>query len=165
MRPLLLVLGLIAVVTPDLAHAQRFHSSGSIVINDFNVATPYPSSIVVPAGLGNGGVVTDLTVTLLNVRHSCYRDLDILLVPPPGPGRKPILLMSDAGDCTGVAQTATFWFNDRAANPMPDRAPLFDNVLYSPTDYASNPDVFPNVSMPNGVTNVLSMSGDPAGEW
>src|SRR6266508_917026 len=67
-----------------------FTNPTTITIPDSGPASPYPSDIVVPAGLGT---VTKVTVTINSLTHTFPDDLDFLLVGPAGQNA---IIMSDA---------------------------------------------------------------------
>ena len=76
----------------------------AITIPDGN-ASPYPSTIAVPAGLGS---ISNLKVVLQGLSHTFPSDIDVLLVGPTG---QTVVLLSDAGGSTGVSNV-TLTFDD-----------------------------------------------------
>src|SRR5215211_7615850 len=137
---------------------------------------PYPSSNVVS---GVTGLVTSVSVTLVNLTHPAPDDIDVLLV---GPGGQTVLLMSDAGGSNAVSGV-TVTFTDTSSASLPDTGRLISGT-YRPSNYGSG-DVFPgapagpyganfsgfNGTTPNGVWRLFvvrdsgTASGSIAGGW
>jgi subtilisin-like proprotein convertase family protein len=85
--------------------AQQFSSyrGGFIQINSFGNANPYPSTIDVSGLTGN---ITNITVSLNNMRHSFPRDLDVVLF---GPAANSVLFTNRLGGAPGISNvTYTF---------------------------------------------------------
>jgi subtilisin family serine protease len=80
----------------------------AIAIPDGN-ASPYPSTIMVPAGVGS---ISNLKVVLQGLSHTFPSDIDVLLVGPTG---QTVVLLSDAGGSTGVSNV-TLTFDDGGAS-------------------------------------------------
>jgi subtilisin family serine protease len=100
-------------------------------------ASPYPSSVVVPPGLGT---VTNVRVALNGFRHTWPSDVDILLVGPDG---QTCVLMSDVGSSFDVANlTLTF---DDTATALPIYTGLVSGT-YRPT----NSDAYDSFPAPAG---------------
>jgi RTX calcium-binding nonapeptide repeat (4 copies) len=111
------------------AAAVPFTSSTPIAIPDSGPASPYPSPLTVS---GLQGRIAKVTATLHDVSHSCYPDLDVLLVNPAG---RSVRLMSDAATCDGVNHVATLTFDDAApAGLSCDFATPVGSGSYKPTD-------------------------------
>src|SRR3989454_1101750 len=83
----------------------------AITIPHQGAGTPYPSAINVT---GMGGTISNVTVTLRNLRHTWTRDIDVLLVGPTG---QTVIVMSDAG--SGGANSVTLTLSDAAAAALP----------------------------------------------
>ena len=90
-------------------------SALTIVVNNGSnggTASPYPSKIFVPSGLGT---ITDLNVALKNVTFSSASDLDLLLV---GPGGQKFVLVSDAGGNGVAISNVSVTFDDSSATAL-----------------------------------------------
>src|SRR4030095_9605984 len=99
-------------------------------------ALPYPSVINV---FGLQGVVSKVTVSLVELSHTFPADLDIMLAGPAG---QRVMLMSDAGGGNAV-NGVTLKFDDDAAITLPQSGQIF-NGSYRPTAYeAGGPSVAP----------------------
>lgn len=143
------------------AHAANFANTDPITINDFDAATPYPSTIAV-SGVTND--VTDVNVTITGWSHTWPSDVDVLLV---GPGGQKVMLMSDAGLNTPV-DGVNVTFDDQATLPMSD-APIVSGS-YRPTNHTDNicpDDLFPAPAPAGPYGTVLSaFNGQNAnGTW
>jgi subtilisin-like proprotein convertase family protein len=90
------------------------NSDGPIVVSDYisgpAAASPYPSTINVS---GVSGVVTNVTVTLHTITHTCFSDMDIVLVAPNGAST---VLSAQDGPCDSIDGDLTF--NDAAAQDI-----------------------------------------------
>lgn len=153
-------------------YAATHTNSAPITINDVSTATPYASTIVVS---GEGGLVTDVNVTLTNVSHPFTDDVDILLEAPP-PGGAKTILMSDAGDGVGVSGI-NLTFDDAAPLPIADESAPATGT-YKPTNYGlsaapacstePDPDVFPMPAPAGPYSASLSTFNGPTspnGTW
>ena len=148
--------------TDGTASASASSSNpASITIPSAGPATPYPSAIVVPGGLGT---VQAIAVRLHSVSHQWPDDVDILLVGPSGEN---VLLMSDAGGffpgMTGVDLTFR-----QGAPPLFATLPPTSGV-YSPTnvDIPGTDAALPSPAPPGpyGATLAAFNGTDPAGTW
>lgn len=130
----------------------------SIVVPLAGIGTPYPSAITVS---GVTGTVTKVTVTLPDVSHTSPDDLDLLLVGPLG---QKVILMSDAGGGTDLAN-ATLTFDDAAPFALPD-GPGIASGTYKPTGYESG-EVFtpPAPGAPYGTALSAFNGANPNGTW
>jgi subtilisin-like proprotein convertase family protein len=146
---------LLAITVNDFL---TYSNSSAITINDRAAATPYPSSIIVPA---TTGTVTKVTVSLIGFNHSYPGDVDILLVGPSG---KKLLLMSDAGGATDVVN-ANIVFTDTASSSLPNS--LISSGTYKPTNYDTNSDTFPSPAPASPYVATLSTFNtiNPTGTW
>lgn len=99
----------IGAATPGVSIQGRF--TGGITILDNSPAVQYPATIHMS---GLGGAVSKLRVTLNGIVHSCFLDLDIMLVGPSG---QSIVLMSDVGAC-GPANATDITFDDFATGTL-----------------------------------------------
>ena len=110
---------------------NTFANTNLIIINDYGMATPYPSSITVT---NLGGTLIKSVVTLSNLYHSFPRDVSVLLVSPAG---QDTLLMSHTGGRTNAIRV-TLTFDDAATNALP-----LNNALTTgtnrPTQYLTTP--------------------------
>ena len=133
-----------------------WENSGAIVVPESGLAAPYPSTIVVPAGLGT---VARTRVVLRGLTHSFPSDVDVLLVSPGG---QTVVLMSDVGGSFDVSNV-TLTFDD-------DAPPLSSAALSSGVFRPTNPvtgDFFPSPapSAPHG-SSLSSFNGVAAeGTW
>ncbi len=131
----------------------------SILLNDLNRATPYPSTIAVQCV---PGLITHLAVTLHNLSHPYPDDLDILLVGPAG---QAVVLMSDAGGGYPL-NGADLTFDDGGAMDLPDSEPLYPDT-YRPANFDDDADPFvlPAPVLPYA-TNLSVFNGtNPNGPW
>ena len=151
---------------PRSAAAQTFTNPNTIA-DGFSTlpiepATPYPSEISV---FGLPGLVTKVTVTLINLNFGSPRDADLLLV---GPGGQSILLMSDPySDGTFHIINKTLTFDDAALSPLPSDGTLRSGV-YKPTDFGDvGDDFFPSPApvWPYGTTLSVFNGTNPNGRW
>jgi hypothetical protein len=109
-----------------------FSNTAAIYIDDYTIASPYPSIINVS---NVGGVLIKTTVTLTNLSHKSLRDVDVLVVSPAG---QDTLLMSHVGT-EGVAAThVTLTFDDAAANSLPNSGAITSGTN-KPTAYSPLP--------------------------
>jgi subtilisin-like proprotein convertase family protein len=108
-----------AVLAAPAAQASTFSSSAPVNIPDAGSATPYPS-LIPSAGLG--APVADVNVTLNGLSHTCFDDLEVLLI---GPNDRRTILLSDAGTYPGLGcgppapPPATITFDDEAPSIYP----------------------------------------------
>jgi subtilisin-like proprotein convertase family protein len=130
---LALSLGLFALI-PHPAPAQ--HNPDRIVVpatglaSHYGAARTYPSVIDVAPNGEPGPTVHSVSVILHNVTHSCFQDLDIVLVGPDGTA---VTLMSDVGGCTLLEATRTLVFTDEGF-PLPESSLPADGGTYAPTN-------------------------------
>ena len=131
-------------------------SSGAITIVDLAPATPYPSTITIPAVTGT---VAAVEVTLHGFTHGWPSDVDILLVGPTGANA---LIMSDAGGSSSTTNV-TFTLSDSAASPIP--TPIVAGS-WQPTNVGAG-DSFPAPApAPAGGSALSVFNGtNPAGAW
>jgi uncharacterized delta-60 repeat protein/uncharacterized repeat protein (TIGR01451 family) len=137
-----------------------------ILINDTNVATPYPSAINVA---NMGGTITKVSVTLSNLSHTFPDDIDMLLVSPTG---EKVTIMSDVGSTAAnpnPISNVTLTLDSTAANPLPDAGPIVAGT-FRPANYAGfgTADAFPPPAPPLPYTNAsLSVLNGlvPNGNW
>ncbi len=127
----------------------------SIVIPDSGTATPYPSSLTVPALAS----VQKVTATLTGFTHTFPSDVDVLLVGPAG---QKVMLMSDVGGGTdAVGLNMTF---DDAAAPLGTGA--LSSGTYKPTDIESGETMAaPAPAGPYGTSLSAFNAINPAGTW
>jgi hypothetical protein len=112
-----------------------YSNTAAIIINDFAIATPYPSIINVS---NVGGVVIKATVTLTNLSHQSLHDVDVLLVSP---GLQDTLLMSHVGTYGFYATHLTLTFDDAANYPYLPSSGAVTNGTYRPTQFGNT--IFP----------------------
>ncbi len=106
---------------------NSFYNSNSIIINDFAIASPYPSEIAVS---NLGGVLVRSTVTLTNLYHGFTKDIEALVVSPAG---SDTMLMGHAGN--GNVSGITLTFDDLATNSLPANSVLVTGTN-KPTTYS-----------------------------
>jgi subtilisin-like proprotein convertase family protein len=131
-------------------------NTASIAIPSSGAATPYPSGITVPGGLGS---LDKVKVTLTGFSHTWPNDVDVLLV---GPGGQSVVLMSDVGS-SADAVDLTFVFDD--TGPALGTGTLVSGT-YRPTDL-SPADSWPAPAPAGPYGTALSVFNgtDPAGTW
>lgn len=149
-------LGLVSF-TFNLPVTRTYSNTAGINIADATAASPYPSVINVSGVTGQVGKVV---VTLSNLNHTFVEDVDILLVNPSG---QKVILMSDAGNPGGVANT-TVSFDDSGA-ALPDNGQILP-VTYAPGDFEPG-DTFPGPAPVGPYSSSLSAFNDnsPNGAW
>ncbi|MGA1845120.1 MAG: DUF2341 domain-containing protein, partial [bacterium] len=139
------------------AQAAVYSNSTYISIPGSGAATPYPSTITVPA---TTGTVTKVMVKLIDVSHDwAGNELDILLV---GPGGQSIMLMSDQGyDIDDVTLT----FDDSATEDVP--AADVVSGIYKPCETAQGDTLPSPAPAPPYTGTQLSMFNglNPQGVW
>jgi len=112
----------------------------------------------------NGQTITDVTVRIFGFTHTFPDDVDILLV---GPGGENVILMSDAGGSTDVANLSPAFTDSGSGIPVPDNGPL-ETRTYNPSNSdGGDGDVFPEPApAPSGNTLLSVFDGtDPEGVW
>jgi subtilisin-like proprotein convertase family protein len=142
--------------TPAVPGLANLANTASVTIAASGAASPYPSTIVVPAGLGS---LQKVTVTLSGFNHTWPSDVDVLLV---GPGGQSVILMSDVGSATD-AVGLTFVFDD--TGPALATGTLASGT-YRPTNLGAG-DTWPSPapSGPYGTALSVFNGTDPAGVW
>ena len=146
------------VLFPGLAGATTttYTSAGPIAINDATVATPYPSSISVPALTGN---VTDVNVSLNSLTHTYSDDVDIMLVH----AGQAVMIMSDVGGSGDLGFTLVL--DDEATSSMPDETAITAGS-WRPTNFVY-PETLP-APAPSSTTGYALWAFDgltPNGSW
>ena len=112
----------IAIFTYTLGTwTTSFTNSAVIIINDYAMASPYPSLINVS---GVGGTLIKATVTLTNISHSSPSDIDALVVAP---NQQDTLIMAHVGGTFNLAH-ATLTFDDAASNSLPHNAQIISGT-------------------------------------
>jgi subtilisin-like proprotein convertase family protein len=142
--------------TASVAGETIVPNTANITIPSSGAATPYPSTISVPSGLGS---VQKVTATLKGLSHTWPSDVDVLLV---GPGGQGVVLMSDAGSSTD-ATDLTFVFDD--TGPALGTGTLASGT-YRPTNISTG-DSWPGPAPAGPYGTALSVFNgtDPAGVW
>jgi len=146
-------------VTEDVTgwSASRANTQ-AITIPTQGVASPYPSTITVPAGVGT---ITKATVVLRNYSHTYPSDAHILLV---GPGGHHTVLMSGVGGGTAV-QNATLTFDDAASTMVPAGGPIVSGT-FRPQVERSVPFPAPAPVIPTFGPDLSAFTGsNPSGTW
>jgi len=105
---------------------NHFAVPGQIVINDNAPATPYPSTNTVSVP----GTVSDVTVTVSNLAHGSFSDINMLLVGPTGTN---VLLMGVVGG-QHAGTNVTLTFDDAAASTL-SQTTLPASGAYKPANY------------------------------
>ena len=147
-------------ITPTTSPAAgKWCNTGSITVNPWDMATPYPSRITVSGALE---MTTQVTVDVLDVGHGNPNDMDLMLVSPTGEN---LVVMSDSGGfepVTGVDLT----LSDRAGGEIP-RLERLTSGTYRPTDTDRGGDLWQHPApSPTGATALATFNGhDPNGEW
>jgi len=104
----------------NFAPSVATFTGGAIAANDSvtppTTATPYPSTITVPPGIGN---IVKVEVLLSGYTHTFPDDIDMLLVGPTGANA---VIMSDTGGSTDIAGL-NLVLDDAAAAAIPDAGP------------------------------------------
>jgi len=113
-----------------------FSNTASITINDLNIASPYPSSILVS---NLNGLIYKTTVTLTNLSHGSISDVNVLLVAP---NQKDTLLMSHVGGSESVANI-TLTFDDAATNSLPQSGLITTGTNKPSAYYSPGSIIFP----------------------
>jgi subtilisin-like proprotein convertase family protein len=135
-----------------------FSNAAAITIPSSGNATPYPSAITVPAGLGN---LQAVSVTLNGVAHTWPDDIDILLV---GPGGQNVILMSDVAGFNPGVSGLTLTFRDGAPEIFGGLAPA--SGTYRPSNVDAT-EVFgaPAPGGPYGANLSVFNGTNPTGTW
>jgi len=161
-------------VSSDLADFQAGNDTAAVVssVNDpgevFNIepilltdaapALPYPSVVTVS---GLPGVVSNVTVSLVDVSHTFPGDLDVMLAGPTGTR---VIVMSDAGAGNAV-NGVTLKFDDNAAIMLPQLGQIVSGS-YRPTDYEPGDTFFaPAPGAPFASTLGAFAGTSPNGVW
>jgi hypothetical protein len=105
--------------TPELCPALQDDSTDVPLLDP---ATPYPSTITVPAAaFVAGSKITDVNVTIKGIAHHYLNDIDVLLVGPGGEYVIPFSNVSNTGgshiDSTAIP--LSWKFDDSAKLPLP----------------------------------------------
>ncbi len=108
-----------------------YSNNATIIINDTNVASPYPSIINVS---GVGGSLIKATVTLNKLTHTYPHDVDALVVSP---AQLNTLIMAHAG--TVSATNVTLTFDDAATNSLPEFGPITTSTNKPTQHFPVNP--------------------------
>jgi len=146
---------LLTIAAPAVA---RTYTGGAVTIADSPLpSSPYPSTVT---STGEGSIVLDVSVKLLDFTHTFPEDVDILLVAPSGAG---VVLMSDAGGTTAVVNKDPR-FSDTGLFPMGE---FVSNTTYTPTDIDDGDDVFPSPAPAGPFGTSLDALGEtqPNGQW
>jgi large repetitive protein len=159
MRRTLLLLSTMAfalLLAGGVAAATTFSNSSTITINDFGVATPYPSTIEVS---GVSAFVQDVNLTLKGYSHTFPNDVGVLLVGPQG---QTAHVMGDVGGGNPGVNNIDLTFDDEATGFLPD-APTTGS--YKPTAGLNAFFPSPAPSMPYGEDLSVFDGTNPNGTW
>ncbi len=145
-------------ITVNAAPGRTYANTGVINVRDNNTATPYGSSITVPA---LEGLVSQVVVTLDGLTHSSPDDVDVLLVSPGG---KKVLILSDAGGNIPISN-GRIVIDENASSTIPDNGPMLPGS-YKPSNYGEG-DSFasPAPAAPYGASLAEFNGIDPEGTW
>jgi hypothetical protein len=131
-------------------------NAAGISIPSSGAATPYPSGIAVPPGLG---CLQKVRATLTGFSHTWPSDVDVLLVGPSG---QSVVLMSDVGSSTDAVDV-NFVFDD--TGPALGTGTLASGT-YRPTDVTPGDTwTSPAPAGPYGTALSVFNGTDPAGIW
>ena len=135
-----------------------FSNTAAITINDFAIASPYPSSISVT---GMVGTVSKVVATITNLYHPSPDDIDMLLAGPTGANA---MLMSDCGG-GNLITNVTLTFDDAASTFLPD-ATVISSGTNKPTNFLVA-DTMPSPApvSPWGSTLSTFTNTNPNGLW
>jgi uncharacterized delta-60 repeat protein len=138
------------------SNTATFRNSAPISIPDSGNASPYPSPITVPPGLGT---ITNLKVVLHGFSHTWPRDADVMMVGPLG---QTVMLMSDAGGASDVG-VVTLIFDD--LGPAMSSETLTGS-WFRPTDFeCCDPFSAPAPAGPYGSALAVFNGTNPEGDW
>ena len=131
-----------------------------IFMNDNAPAQQYPATLQVS---GASGVVSKVRVTLNGILHTCFNDLDILLVAPSG---QSVVLMSDVGGCGAPLNATYLTFDDAAPSALSPASSPAAQGSYRPMNDGVG-DSFPAPApTPSQALGLSAFQGaDPNGEW
>ncbi|MCD9186373.1 MAG: VCBS repeat-containing protein [Pyrinomonadaceae bacterium] len=150
-------------VSDSLMPSAAFDSFDNIPIFSSGAAGIYPSTINVS---GLTGTITDVNISLYNINHTSFNNLDIMLVSPGG---KNLVFLSDVDYSPANVTNLSIAFDDSA----PNRIPLFSapvNGIFKPsvyTDPGEGADFYAAPAPPfSGETELNVLNGsDPNGIW
>jgi LasA protease len=137
--------------------AARWNAQ-SIAIPSSGTATPYPSTITVPAGVGT---VTKVTAVLKGFTHTYPSDVNVLLV---GPGGEFSVLMSAVGG-SNPASNLTFTFDESAGSAIPAGPLISGTYRTQATHNASFPAPAPIIPIPTNQSLNVFNGTNPSGTW
>jgi subtilisin-like proprotein convertase family protein len=147
-----------ASVVSTVRDPGEFLNTDLVIMPDATPALPYPSVINVS---GLAGVVSKVTVSLVELSHTFPADLDVMLAGPAG---QRVMLMSDAGAGNAV-NGVTLKFDDDAAITLPQSGQIF-NGSYRPTDYEpGDPFIAPAPGGPFASALSAFVGANPNGVW
>ena len=136
----------------------NFANTTPISIPSVGIANPYPSNIAVS---GLSGTVTEVVVNLSGFTHTFPDDVDVLLV---GPGGQRVMLMSDVGGSTDVANL-NLTFRDSAAGVLPDNGPSVSGTFRPSNIGATDTFNAPAPAAPYGIALSEFNGINPNGTW
>lgn len=128
------------------------------IVFSSNGTDPYPSDKYV---YGTPGLITNVTVGLIDFAHDAPAELDIILEHPDGTH---VLLMS--GSSAAEGQLAALSFND-AYPPLPETSGTYvDAQTWAPAQYGSPANPLAPAPQPPHETTLTSLNGKgPNGRW
>jgi len=133
---------------------------------------PYPSTIIVS---NVNGAVAAVTISVSNLTHAFASDVGLLLVGPSNALNAngiSCVLMSAAGQDTGISAPVTLTFDQTATSSLPEQYVPITSGTYLPSDYYTSfygtTEAYTNSPVPLGPynTNLTVFAGFPAnGKW
>jgi subtilisin-like proprotein convertase family protein len=151
---------MLTILGENMPNPLVLANPSGIIINDVGPATPNPSYINVECV---PGPIKKITVTVTNLSHDFFGDIDMLLLSPSG---NAVPLMSDVGFDSSLNHL-TLTFDDAAPNALPS-AGDFASGTYKPTDYTIGDEDHYGCTTPTTVfTNQLAglIGLNPNGLW
>lgn len=131
-------------------------NTNAVTINDFAVATPYPSTIQVA---NVSGAVGGITAVLADVNHPLPEDIGALLVGPAG---QQAVLMRRAGGTNALANGRLTFSATGAA--LPDDSQITTGT-YQPHDYGAGDFTAPAPTGPYTADLSVFNGTNPNGTW
>jgi uncharacterized delta-60 repeat protein len=116
------------------SQTTSYTNDTAILINDHDIASPYPSTITISNLVGS---VLKATLTLTNLSHASPGDIDALLVSP---GQQTTLFMAHAGGQNAITNS-TLTFDDAASTTLPQSGQIISGTN-KPSAYLPVP-IFP----------------------
>jgi hypothetical protein len=142
---------------------RTFSSDGQIAVpavGTSSIADPYPATIAVDAFQKyKRARITDLNLTLRDIRHTNPDDIDVMLAF----GDRRAVIMGSAGGTTNIT-SVTLVLDDEAANALPDAAALTSGA-FRPTSYVGGSLPYPAPTNTGDVALSTFDGAQPDGTW